>query len=181
MAQRDEQGVIDARMRKDLGHVLRKESMCTVRARSSYGWICASHFCVVGSARTRPMAETLPTWGTTPLLLPPLTSISCLWIFPCAKTRKGFCAMLWKNRKLNGMMELDQNPWNCDEGGGGVGLYRDVASHVGSIVDGAERRFSRTPSSSFSLSLSLSHFFQPVCFVFLWICVKHANGVYVCV
>lgn len=36
--------------------------MYSICVRSSYGRICASYFCIVGSAVTRLMAETLPRW-----------------------------------------------------------------------------------------------------------------------
>lgn len=38
--------------------------MYSICVRSSYGRICASYFCIVGSAVTRLMAETLPRWKT---------------------------------------------------------------------------------------------------------------------
>lgn len=51
------------------GEVLAKGVIVSVHG-SSYGRICASHFCVVGSVVTRLMAETLPLMTTPPLRFP---------------------------------------------------------------------------------------------------------------
>lgn len=155
-----------------LGHVLRKESMCTVWARSSYGWICASYFCVVGSARTRLMAETLPL----------------------RKTRYFGFSLVWLPSRACGYFRV-QRPWGTARCCGRTETERDDGTHAKSLklwqgdftatVRHTWDLSSMVQSGSFAdaivLFLSLSHFFQPVCFVFLWICVKHGKGVYVCV
>lgn len=90
--------------------------MYSICVRSSYGRICASYFCIVGSAVTRltdgrnfTSMENMLLF----LLLLYLTSISCLWIFFFWFTRTvKDCAPLWKDKKKQqkaGWQELRQN------------------------------------------------------------------------
>ena len=169
------QGFLNAKIRNGDGSGLEKRvNMYSIRARSSYGRVCASYFCIVGLAKDSTDGRNITSEeNTLLLLLLHLTSISCLWIILWfTRTVKGLCDMA-EEQKRNDSTKTPEMVTR--------GHYRDISAScvesssagVSLMVDGREEIEKFYSGHLFSLS----HSFQPFCFIFLCIRVKHEKDV----
>lgn len=136
--------------------------MYSICACSSYGRICASYFCNVGSAGTRLMAETLPLRKT------------CYFCFSFVRLPSHACGFFGFTRTFEdrGRRETtNRNSTKCQTTVRGVGFFHwcRIVGH-----DGQEEIGSFVVAIVFSLFsfLSASLLCLPV-----YICVKHENDV----
>lgn len=136
--------------------------MYSICACSSYGRICASYFCIVGSKGTRLMAETLPLRETHDFVW---TSISCLWIFWLKQTAM---VQRWWRKKTVKWQELNQIRVMV------TGCYYRVIYPSKQMTSSTDVHKGQEEIGSFVVAIVfLFLFFQPVCFVFLCIYVSN--------
>lgn len=102
--------------------VKKRVNMYSICARSSYGRICASYFCIVGSAKDSTDRRNITSKENMLLLLllRLTSSCACGYFFWFTRTRND-CVTLWKSRNKIGWQELSyQNAsdkrtlaWQC--------------------------------------------------------------------
>lgn len=150
-------GFLNAKIRNGDGSGLEKRvNMYSIRARSSYGRVCASYFCIVGLAKDSTDGRNITSEeNTLLLLLLHLTSISCLWIILwLTRTVKGLCDMA-EEQKRNDSTKTPEMVTR--------GHYRDISAScvesssagVSLMVDGREEIEKFYSGHLFSLSHSL--------------------------
>lgn len=137
--------------------------MYSICACSSYGRICASYFCIVGSKGTRLMAETLPLRETHDFVW---TSISCLWIFWLKQT--AMVQRWWrkKNCKMTGAQ-----PNTCD--GDRLLLPRHLPIQADDFFYWCTQRTRRDRKLCSGHCFSFSFLSASLLCLPVYICVKH--------